>query len=201
VAVNETSNMYPEKDAGISPAEFVADIEAMASAAVTAFPHTSVIVQNTWSGTEQTSYDLAAWMYRHRVAPGSPDTMGATGFKSYSLDKPDGALAWGLQAYLGIQDTGVSGVFDMRPGSRAMLEVQAGDMGVFQRLGVGNGGPYTPTDIANATNEYYEASHVFWTHFFGTEQNPFPAGVEWKSLAQAVLAIPLTHTDYPSNYP
>jgi len=141
VAVNETSNMSPLRSAGVSAQTFLASVEAIASYAVAAFPHTSVIAQNTWTGTIQTSYDLQGWMYHNRVAAGSPDTFGATGFEKYSLDKPGGSLAWGLQALFGLADAGIKGVTDYRSHSPSMVEVQAGDMGVYQRLATHDGGP------------------------------------------------------------
>ncbi len=201
VAINETANIYPMASAGLQNSAFISMVQSMALAGTAAFPTSNVIAQNTWTGSIQNTYDFAAWMYKNRIAAGTPDTLGATGFENYSLYKPNGDLAWGLQAYMGLQDTGITGVFDMRSGSRSMVEIQAGDMGIYQNVGGSDGGPYTPTDIANAVNTYYQSSHAFWTHFYGTEQAKFPPAVIWKNLAPAVLAIPITHTTYPSIYP
>ncbi|HEY1696752.1 MAG TPA: hypothetical protein VGG39_31535 [Polyangiaceae bacterium] len=200
VAVNETSNMYPESSAGISNASFVSAIEAMGSAATAAFPTTSVMAQNTWTGTEQESADLESWMVAHRIAPSSPDTVGDVAFDA-GIGAPNAGLAWGLQAYLGVADQGVTGVVDLRPKARAMMEVQAPDMGVYQVIAGDYGGPFTPADILHALNDQYRASHAFWTHLTSGSASDVPTAALWPNLAAAVENVPLVATEYPANYP
>jgi len=82
------------------------------------------------------------------------------------------------------------------------MEVQSPDMvgGYFSKFG----GPWTPIDLINAFNQTYFASHVFWTHLFGNEASygvPIPDVAKWSNLAATCAAHPLTHTDYPANYP
>jgi len=166
------------------------------TAAVAAFPHTSISLQNTWLITKPPTMDLGNWMYANRIAAGSADTVGQTAFDN------DGYLtkmAWGLQAYAGVATDGYTPV-DQRGKSHAMMDVESAEMeGNYFRSA---GGPFTPLDLTNALNQSYQASHAFWTHFFGTEYpGVLPAASKWTNLAPVISAHPLTSTSYPANYP
>jgi hypothetical protein len=66
------------------------------------------------------------------------------------------------------------------------------------------GGPWTPADLIAAFNQTYHATHVFWTHFMGTEVInglKVPDAAKWPNLAATCAANPLTNTSYPANYP
>jgi hypothetical protein len=196
----------------LSTAGGLTQFESMLSAAVTAFPHTSVIMENTWWGDPSTTQNLELWMVNHRVAPGTADTVGQTAFNMGYATSAMG-LNWGLQAYLGITYSGPNATSnysggDLRQRSRAMLDVEGMDLGggYYSNWGAPNG--YHPSDIVAALNGTYQASHAFWTHLFGSEPvsgggtvssaSPWSA---WSQLAPVVNAAPLTHTGYPPNYP
>jgi hypothetical protein len=177
---------------------WTAQAERMLTAATAAFPHTSIVMENTWNGTVQSSYDLAQWMVANRIAPGSADVAGQTGFDSHNFTN---ALAWGLKAYCGMTD-GSSTSPDLRPRAHAMLDVESAEIAGPHMAQYG--GPYTPLDVVTALNQTYKASHAFWTHLVGTENvfgGPVPAASKWSNLAATVSANPLTNTSYPANYP
>jgi hypothetical protein len=101
---------------------------------------------------------------------------------------------------LGVSQYG--GTTDLRPKTRAMIDVQEPDIvgNYFQSYG----GPWTPLDIVNAANQTYQASHVFWTYLVGTESvfgGTVPDVAKWPNLAAVLAKNPLTHTAYPANYP
>lgn len=176
----------------------VTQLERLMTAATAAFPHTSVVMENTWNGSVASSMSLESWMVANRVAPGNSDTLGETAFSKYNYGA---SLAWGLQAYLGIANGSVTPT-DLRPQARAMVDVEAPDIAgpYFSKYG----GPFTPLDVVNALNQTYKASHAFWTHLVGTETvfgGSVPAAAKWSNLAATVSANPLTNTAYPANYP
>lgn len=175
-----------------------AQMERMLTAATTAFPHTSVVMENTWTSSMTSAFDFEDWMVSNRIAPGTSDTVGETAFASYGYSSQ---LAWGLQSYCGIANGGITPM-DLRPRSHAMMDIEAPDIagGYFSKYG----GPYTPLDVINALNQTFKASHAFWTHLYGTETvfgQPVPAAAKWSNLAATLSANPLTSTSYPENYP
>ncbi len=180
------------------PDSAIAQFKRMLSAATAAFPHTSVIMQNTWAGTLQPTMELESWMVANRIAPGTSDVVGQSAFDDHGYEK---GLSWGLQSYLG-RGAGALAEGSMRPKARAMVDVEAPDM-------VGNyftkyGGPFAPADIVKALNQTYGASHAFWTYLVGTESffgGKVPAAAKWSNLAETISATPLTNTGYPPNYP
>lgn len=185
----------------------VTQLERLLSASTAAFPHTSVVMENTWAGTTTSTENFELWMVNNRIAPGTADTVGQTAFNMGYATSSLG-LAWGLQGYLGIVPAGSSYTGgDLRLRSHAMLDVEGMDIAgpYFTAWGARNG--YEPLDIIDALNNTYQASHAFWTHFFGSEAEPggtvkseSPWAV-WSNLAPVINSNPLTHTDYPANYP
>lgn len=167
----------------------IAQFKRMLTAATAAFPHTNVVMENTWAGTVQPTKDLEAWMVANRIAPGTADVVGQSAFDEHGYGK---ALSWGLQSLVG----------GLRDRSRSMVDVETPDL-------VGNyfaqyGGPYSPEDIVKALNQTYHASHAFWTHLVGTESlfgGKVPPGAKWSNLAETLTANPLTNTSYPPSYP
>lgn len=192
-----------------SASDSITQFERMLSAATAAFPHTSVIMENTWAGSVTEAENFEQWMVQNRVAPGSADTVGQTAFNMGYATASNG-LAWGLQGYMGIVPAGSSyGGGDLRSQSHAMLDVEAMDLSgaYFSNWGAPNG--YQPLDIIAALNSTYRASHAFWTHLFGTEPvypgsgtvNSASPWAAWSNLAPVINANPLTNTSYPANYP
>ena len=183
-------------DPNYSDGNFLKQLERLLTAATTAFPHTSVIMDNTWFVKPAPTVALEQWMATNRVAPGTPDSWGQSSLTTYTT----GHLSDGIQTYLGVDPYG--GTVDLRPKMRAMIEVQMPDiMGTYFGS---KGGPWAPLDIINAANQTYKASHVFWTHLFGTETlygATVPAAAKWSNLAATCAANPLTNTGYPPNYP
>jgi hypothetical protein len=189
-------------------------LKSMLTAAVAAFAHTSVIMENSWwGGDPTTTQNFELWMVDNRVAPGTADTVGQTAFnKGYATAAM--GLNWGLQADMGITWSGFGTTSaysggDLRKRSRAMLDVEGQDLAgnYYSNWGAPDG--YQPSDIINALNNSYQASHAFWTHFFGSEpvmggggtvRSASPWAV-WSTLAPVVNATPLTNTGYPPNYP
>jgi hypothetical protein len=179
----------------------MAQIKRLLIASVAAFPHTSVVYENSYGlGGAAENQNFELWMVENRVAPGNADTVGATAFNIAGKKPP---VSWGMNAYMGIAVSGsnYSGG-DLRNRARAMVDIEADDLAgtYFQKYG----GPYTPTDICNAINTYYKGSHAFWDHFMGSELvkgQPIPAAAQWPNLAAALAKCPLQNTSYPPNYP
>jgi hypothetical protein len=166
------------------------------TAATAAFPHTSIIMQNSWFDKPQPAVTLQQWMATNRIAPGTADSWGQSAINTYGTSH----LSDGIQTLLGVSQYG--GTTDLRPKTRAMIDVQSPDIAgpYFQ----GYGGPWAPVDIVNAANQTYQASHVFWTHLVGTETvfgGSVPAVAKWSNLAPVLAKNPLTNTGYPANYP
>jgi hypothetical protein len=180
---------------------FIANMKSFLSAAVTAFPHTNVVEQNSWVGVATDAQELEAWMTSNRVAPANADTWGQSRITAEGIAN---GLPWGVSAYAGTLAPGSSWspVYDMRPLIRYMPDVEAPDMGLFGTIG---GGPFTPADLMSALNETLEASHVFWTMIpDGTTGILAPndgGQVWWTNLTTFLAGQPLTHVEYPSVYP
>jgi hypothetical protein len=194
--ITEAASAFPPADPNYSDDAWLTQLERLLAATTAAFPHTSVIMANSWFNRPPATVALTGWMANNRIAPGSADTWGQSGITTYGTSH----LSDGMQLLLGVDQYGGTG--DLRPKMRAMMDVQAPDLlgSYFSQFG----GPWTPLDIINALNKTYYASHAFWTHFFGTETGygvPVPAVDKWSNLAATCAANPLTHTDYPANYP
>jgi hypothetical protein len=194
--IAEAASGFPPVDPKYSDNAWLTQLERVLSATTAAFPHTSVIMANSWFDRPPSTVALAEWMATNRIAPGSADSWGQTGITTFGTSH----LSDGMQLLLGVDQYG--GVGDLRPKMRAMMDVQSAEL-LGPYFG-SYGGPWTPLDIINAFNQTYYASHAFWTHFFGTETGygvPVPTVAKWSNLAATCAAHPLTHTDYPSNYP
>jgi len=189
-----------------SDTTFVNQLQRLLTAATIAFPHTSVIMENTWTANSSNTQNLELWMVNNRIAPGTADTVGQTAF---NMGYASNGLNWGLQAYMGLTQNGSSyRGGDLRPRARAMLDIEPQDIAGDAYANYGAPEGYQPSDIINALNLTYQASHAFWTHFFGSE-DVFGGGTVssvaswaiWKNLAPVIDAKPLTNTSYPANYP
>jgi hypothetical protein len=194
--IAESASGFPPVDPAYSDNAWLTQLERLLAATTTAFPHTSVIMANSWFDRPPSTVALSEWMVNNRIAPGSADSWGQSGITTYGTSH----LSDGMQLLLGVDQYGGTG--DMRPKTRAMMDVQSAELlgPYFSQYG----GPWTPLDIINAFNQTYYASHAFWTHFFGTETgygSPIPTAAKWSNLAATCAAHPLTHTDYPANYP
>jgi hypothetical protein len=194
--IAEAASGYPPVDPHYSDGAWLTQIERMLTAATGAFPHTSVVMANSWFDRPTSGVALEQWMAANRISAGSADTWGQSSITSYGTSH----LSDGVQTLLGVSQYG--GNVDLRPKMSAMVEVQSPDL-------VGNyfrayGGPWTPLDLIDAFNHTYDASHVFWTHLVGTEivyGGTVPDAAKWPNLAAVCAANPLTHTAYPANYP
>jgi hypothetical protein len=173
-----------------SDAAIQAGFRSLLTATVAAFPHTSVIFENTWMGTVTPTQQFEQWMIENRVAPGTADTFG----QSYVSSHAGAANSWGLDAYFGQAAAGSSYQGpDYRPIARAMLDVEGPDLSAYGFKG------YLPLDICNALNQSYKASHAFWTYL--SSNSGAPVESLWPALAATCAANPLVNTAYPSNYP
>jgi hypothetical protein len=194
--IAEAASGFGSPDPNYSDATWLAQLQRFLAAATTAFPHTSVVMHNSWFDRPPSGVTLEQWMATNRIAPGSPDSWGQSSITTYGTSH----LSDGIQTLLGVSPYG--GSADLRPKMRAMMEVQTPDLvgSYFSQYG----GPWTAIDLIQAFNQTYHASHVFWTHMFGTEASlgaPVPAASKWSNLAATCAANPLTHTEYPGNYP
>jgi hypothetical protein len=194
--IAQAASAFPPVDPHYSDTAWLAQIQRLLTAATAAFPHTNVVMANSWFDRPPPGVALQQWMAANRIASGSADTWGQSGLTTYGTSH----LSDGVQTLLGVSQYG--GNTDLRKKMGVMVEVQSPDI-------VGNyfrayGGPWTPLDLINAFNQTYYASHVFWTHMVGTETvygGTVPAVAIWSNLAATCAANPLTHTSYPANYP
>jgi hypothetical protein len=195
-SIAEAASGYPPVDPNYSDGAWLAQLQRLLAGATAAFPHTSVVMQNTWFDRPASGVALEQWMASNRIAPGSPDSWGQSSISKYGTSH----LSDGIQTLIGVDPYG--GSVDLRPKMRAMMEVQSPDMlgTYFNSVG----GPWLPADFIAAFNQTYKASHVFWTHLVGTEQfssGPVPSALKWSNLVQVLNSNPLTNTGYPGNYP
>lgn len=179
---------YSPKDPHYSDDALLTQTERLLAAATGAFPHTSVIMGNSWFFGPNATVALQEWMLTNRIATGSADSFGQSAIDA----KGTNILSWSLQSYLG--NSAYGGV-DMRSRMAAMMDVESGDINdSFQNLG----GPWSAPDIIQAMNKTYRATHVFWTRMTGSGTRP---QAQWSTVAAACSANPLTRTAYPGNYP
>lgn len=193
-----------------SDSAMVAQLERLLAAATAAFPHTSVAMENTWLGYPTSTQTFEQWMVNNRIAPSSSDTVGQSAFTNYNY--ANNGLAWGLQAYMGIQATAAGSTWspvNMLSQAHAMMDVEGPDIAGtnFAQLGAAEG--FQPLDIIAALNQTYHASHAFWTHYFGNE-GVWPGSgtvstvapwAMWSNMAPVLSSNPLTTTSYPADYP
>ena len=194
--IAQAASGFKPADPNYSDNAWLKQLQRLLTATTAAFPHTSVIMANSWFDRPPATVELTEWMANNRIAPGSPDVFGQSAINTYGPS----SLSDGMQLLIGVDPYG--GVGDLRPKMRAMLDVQSTELvgDYFGKFG----GPWTPLDIINALNQTYQASHAFWTHFSGDEAGygvPIPAVAKWSNLAATCAAHPLIHTGYPGNYP
>lgn len=187
--VPQAASALGSVDPHFSDDAWLAQLERLLPAATAAFPHTSVIMANSYFKGPADAIALEQWMAANRIAAGSADTIGQTGIDSNGVN----FLSWGIQAYLGIAQYGGT---DMRSRMPIMMDVEQPDMAGPYFLG--RGGPWTPSDLITALNQTYHASHAFWTRLTGSQGS---SASVWPALAATCAANPLTHTSYPANYP
>jgi hypothetical protein len=195
-SIAEAASGFGAPDPSYSDGAWLTQLQRLLTAATAAFPTTSVVEQNSYFDRPASAIALEQWMATNRIAAGSADSAGQSSISSHGTT----ILSDGMQTYLGVDASG--GTVDLRPKMTAMMEVQSPDM--IGPYFTSSGGPWTPTDFIQAMNQTYFASHVFWTHLFGTEVFngiAVPAVDKWSNLAATCAANPLTHTAYPANYP
>jgi hypothetical protein len=194
--VAEAGGNSTPSDPKYSDQAWLTQLERLLTASTAAFPHTSVLCANTWFVRPQATIALEQWMLTNRIAPSSADTWSQSAINTYGTSH----LADGMQVLIGTDPYGGSG--DMRPKTRAMMDVESDEL-VSTRLS-NYGGPWTPLDIVNGLNQTYWASHAFWTRFpVGSTYGgvPIPSAAIWPNMAATLAKNPLIHTDYPQNYP
>jgi hypothetical protein len=173
-------------------------LKNLLTAMVQSFPHTSVIMQSTFNGTQANETAFVQWYVANRVSPSSADVVGQSAFANgYS------ALGWGSKAYIGVAlDASGKQVTDLRPQAAGMMDVEAFEIvgNYYQKYG----GPFSPQDVLEALNKTYQATHAFWTYLYGTEVyrgGSVPTETKWSNLAPFLDKNPLQRTAYPANYP
>jgi len=195
-AVSDNNGGYPG-DSVMIPL-----IQNLLTATLVAFPHTSVIFENTWAGTATATQQLEQFMIENRVAPGTADTFGQTW-----VNANGGQLnSWGMNAYIGVTVTGstYSGP-DYRPIMPSMVDIEGPDMGAYDKCtSDACTAGYTPQDICNALNQSFHSSHAFWTYLGNNPNisgNWFPSYSTWSNVVATANQCPLVNTAYPAVYP
>jgi len=192
-----------------SDSGLITQMQRLLTASTAAFPHTSIVMENTWVNPASGAQSFEQWMVKNRVVPGSADTLGGTAFKKGYATAANG-LAWGLQAYMGIQASGSNwSPVDMRSQTHAMMDIEGADIAGTYYASWGAPYGFEPLDVISALNNNYKASHAFWTHYFGSEPIwPGSGSVssaapwsQWSKLAPVINSNPLTTVSYPANYP
>jgi hypothetical protein len=189
-AVTGPAVHFPPTDGTYSDTAYVAQMKMYLQAWLAAFPHTNIIMQNTWLAGSLPTFQFAAWMMANRIAPSTADASGQTYYDAGH------APNWGLMAYMGITDKN-SGFTspDLRGTVRPMIDIEQPDIGTSHGTYVGN----TPLDIVNGLNKTIKASHAFWCHVAGGRGPSAPP--KWAQITAVLRDNPLTNTDYPGNYP
>jgi hypothetical protein len=189
--VVEAANSWPPVDPSYSDVTYVAQQKVYLTAWVQAFPHTSVVSENTYMKTATPTQQLAQWLMANRIAPGTADVSGQS---YYDADTSRLLNSWGLAAYAGqtVKGSSVS-LDDMRGQVRPMVDVEGPDIGA----GSGTVLSAAPLDLVNSLNKTVKASHAFWCYAPGGKL-PRPT---WAQVTAVLKDNPLTNTGYPSNYP
>jgi hypothetical protein len=193
--IAQSASSYANPDPNYSDDAWLAQLERLLSASTAAFPHTNVIMDNSWFDRPADAVALEQWMASNRIGAGSDDMVGQTTIQKMGYAE----LSDGMQTLLGVDPNG--GTTDLRPRMSSMMSIELDEM-VTVRY-VPWGGPWTAVDLVNALNNTYHASYAFWTHYFGNEvfSSPVPVGAKWSNLAATLAQNPLTNTGYPANYP
>ena len=168
---------------------WLSQLQRLLTASTAAFPHTSVVLANSYFVRPAAATTLEQWMAVNRIAAGSADTLGQSSLTTYGTS----IIGDGLQTYLGVEQFG--GI-DLRPKMTVMMDVQGPDL--YTTYFRSHGGPWTTPDLIDALNQTYHASHAFWTRLTGSQ---VPDAAQWSNVAAACAAHPLTRTGYPANYP
>jgi hypothetical protein len=189
--IAQAASAFPPADPNYSDGQWSTQLERLLTASTAAFPHTSIVMDNSYFNHPNYTVALEQWMLANRIAPGAADTWGQSALTTYGTSFQND----GIQTYLGMDQYG--GSVDLRPKMRAMMAIESPD--ILGPYFAKYGGPWTPLDIINALNQTYYASHAFWTDVGNASDAP--AAAKWSNIAAACAAHPLTHTDYPANYP
>ncbi len=182
---------FPPADPSYSDDAYVAQMKMYLTAWVQAFPHTSVVSENSYLRTPSATQQFEAWIIDNRIAPGAADITG----QSYYDANPASHLSnWGLSAYAGqvAKGSAFSGS-DQRGVARPMVDIEGPDIGTGTGLLISA----SPLDIATALNKTVKASHAFWVFTPGGKK-PVPT---WSDITAVLKANPLTNIGYPGNYP
>jgi hypothetical protein len=194
--IAQAASGFTPVDPNYSDNAWLTQLQRLLTSASAAFPHTNVVMANSWFDRPASGVALEQWMASNRIAAGSADTWGLSSLQQYGTSH----LSDGVQTLMGVDPYG--GNTDLRGKMPVMVEVQSPDLAgnYFTKYG----GPWTPQDLIAGFNQMYMASHVFWTHLVGSEivnGGTVPAAAKWSNLASTCAANPLTHTGYPSSYP
>lgn len=167
---------------------FETAMELYLSRWVAAFPHTSVVSENTFLYDVTGTQRFENWMMANRVAPGSSDSAGQSYYATHTSN------GWGLAAYMGIQLAGSTTLCtDHRGVVRPMVDVEGGNIGSLSGGSQNN----TPLDLINGHNLTVKSSHLFWCHVPSGKSTP----PTWAQLTLILRDNPLINIGYPGNYP
>jgi hypothetical protein len=186
--IAQSASKLGSVDPHYSDSEWQNQLQRMLTAATAAFPHTSVVMDNSYFNSSKYGVALTQWMVGNRITLGAPDSWGQTALSAFGT----GYQNDGLETYFGAPSFG--GV-DLKSKMAVMMAIESPEISgnYFRKYG----GPWTPLDIVNALNQTYFASHAFWTRMTDSTVE----AALWKNVAAVCAANPLIHTDYPANYP
>ena len=77
--IGQAASGLGSTDPNYSDAAWLAQLQRLLTAATAAFPHTSVVMQNSWFDRPPSGVTLQQWMATNRIAPGTADSYRAVG--------------------------------------------------------------------------------------------------------------------------
>ena len=147
--IAQAASAFSPADSHYSDSAWLVQQQRLLSASVAAFPHTSVIMDNSWFDRPPPAVTLTQWMAANRVAQGTADIWGQSGINANGT----AYLSEGIQTLLGVNTTGTA--TDLRSKMPRMMAIEGMELAghYFGKYG----GPWTPADMVNALNQTYYA--------------------------------------------
>lgn len=198
----ETASCVPDgSDVTFSGSAILAQLQAMNAAAVTAFPHTSVVCVNNFLDTASNTQTLENTFGTARVAAGGPDLIFAGDASG---------LSYGQEAYIGNRWNGsawVAGGTDLRGVVPYIGLVQGTEMGYVTQN--------TPAALWALANSPIQATHLWWSILAAGDGRNYTPGnwlgsatsiANWiasppgNGVLNTIVNSPLSNTIKPSRY-
>jgi hypothetical protein len=219
---SETADLpsYGINDSTYSDSTYITELQALATAAAAAYPHTNVVMRNNYLENATPTYSLELSLPSARNASGGPDIFGySSGQNVTSTGCGLGGVTWGQAAYIGLKPGSGSGNW-VSGGTNLIGTVPY--IGTIQNteMVAEYGCYYTPADLFRQANTTLHATHLAWQYDAGfpqSGQNAEDVTANWfgnagnqsawnsgKDTAGGVLTTiynnTLTNTSCPSSY-